>query len=218
MNYITDSTNYVDLAEFDKIHLEICYGIAKAEAHAKIGNLDISSNCLVETSDFKPLCVSFEEYNNLHRYDPLYINGQELSSNELAIYLKYAMQGYDLYTTYHRHLFNEYFPSLDNWLKSLDIFTDISDAYIMCMTAGGISFEHAHPAAEQQSEFIYIRPKIYRPFYVRCPHTNKKQYINTRVAYWNDQLIHGGDPIMQNTYALRVDGRFTKEFKEKIHR
>ena len=216
MELINDLSKYVNLNSFDSIQPEIYRGLAKAKSLAKVGNLDISPNCLTKTNKFKPLCLALEEYNSLDANDPLKVYGKDLSDNKLATYLKYALDGYDLYTTYHRKFFEEYFPSLNAWINSIDVFEEIHDAYIMSMTAGGISFEHRHPKNEKLAEFIYVRPKVYRPFYIIDPNTNTKAYLNTRVAYWNDQLVHGGDPIMQNTYSLRIDGVFNKEIKKKI--
>jgi hypothetical protein len=53
--------------------------------------------------------------------------------------------------------------------------------------------------------------------YVRDSLTLEKYYVNSRVAYWNDQDRHGGDPSNTPTYAIRIDGKFTEKFKEKIY-
>jgi hypothetical protein len=131
------------------------------------------------------------------------------------------MGGYDLYITYQKNLFEDYFPGLLNWINNLEIFQTITDAYIMTVDSGGIPFEHHHPPVDDNdisklSEFVHIRPNLDRPFYVRDSLTRKKHYIDTRVAYWNDQDSHGGDIIFKPSYSLRIDGVFTDSFKEKI--
>ena len=48
------------------------------------------------------------------------------------------------------------------------------------------------------------------------PETKNKIYFNTRAAWWNDQDWHGGEQIMEQSYALRIDGKFTEEFRKKL--
>lgn len=219
--------NYIELESFDSIIPEIYLGLVTGRDLAQIGNLDISPQSLYfnnEHKDYKPLCSSLKEYQDLENTNPIKKEGQGLNKNQLAIYLKYVLGGYDLYVTYQKELFTDHFPALKKWIDNLvdlEIFEYIEDMYIMTVEAGGISFEHSHPPTDQNdssilTEFIHIRPNLDRPFYVRDSNTLEKFYINTRVAYWNDQDRHGGDIIMKNTFSLRVDGKFTKQFKEKI--
>ena len=44
----------------------------------------------------------------------------------------------------------------------------------------------------------------------------KKYYINSRVGWWNDRDIHGGDTSPAPSYAIRIDGIFTDEFRKQI--
>ena len=101
------------------------------------------------------------------------------------------------------------------------VFSHIGRATFFVQEAGGISFEHKDPSVDPEypdvpSEFIHLSPSVDRPFYVRDFETEEKTYIRTRAGYWNDQDYHGGDPVMKPTYSLRIDGRFTDEFKAKI--
>ena len=43
-----------------------------------------------------------------------------------------------------------------------------------------------------------------------------KHGINTRAAFWNDQDWHGGNRVMCPTYGMRIDGKFTDAFREKL--
>lgn len=219
-----DLSEYIDLKSFDQIQPKIWRGLAKAKNLAQIGNLDISPNSLdLDGSEFEylPLCSALEEFNLLNNDNPIKLYSQDLSKDELATYLKFGLGGYDLYITYQKFLFEDYFPELLMWIKNLNIFDRIDDYYIMTMEAGGISFDHRHPPIDENnheliSEFVHIRPNLDRPFYVRDTETLEKHYINTRAAYWNDQGRHGGDPVMKTTYSLRIDGKFTEEFRNKI--
>ena len=214
-------TNVIDLTEFDEIQPEFFKGFALAKNLAQIGNLDIDHNWLDISGNYKPLIIAYEEFKSLPNNHELKIATKDLTKDELATFLKFAFGGYDLYTTYHKHLFEDYFPSFNKWIKKINVFETITDAFIMTMEAGGISFEHRHPPVNPNdtsilSEFIHIRPNLLKPFYVRNPKTLEKNYINSRIAYWNDQDPHGGEPIMQPAYSIRIDGKFTDDFRNKI--
>ena len=65
-------------------------------------------------------------------------------------------------------------------------------------------------------EFIHVRPTVDRPFYVYDTEQKKKHYIESRVGWWNDKDLHGGEVSPKPSYALRIDGIFTDEFRKKI--
>jgi hypothetical protein len=67
-----------------------------------------------------------------------------------------------------------------------------------------------------RNEFIHIRPNTTKAFYLWDPTTKNKTYLNTRAAWWNDQDWHGGERIMEQSYGLRIDGKFTDEFRKKL--
>jgi hypothetical protein len=107
-------------------------------------------------------------------------------------------------------------------LVTLNVFSHIGRVAFFVQEAGGISFEHKDPSVDPEhpdilSEFIHIRINLKRPFYVRDNETLEKHYINTCVGYWNDQDWHGGDSILEPSYAFRVDGVFTDEFRKYIY-
>ena len=222
-----DLSNFIDLKKFDQLQPEIWRGLARSKHLAQIGNLDIDPLSLdLDGSELSyiPLCAALQDFNALEEDNIIKITARDLTKDELATYLKYAVGGYDLYITYSKSLFEEFFSGLDEWIQHLinsSIFERIDDYYIMTMEAGGVSFDHRHPPIDQTNlelltEFIHIRPNLDRPFYIRNSKTLEKYYINTRVAYWNDQGRHGGDSVMKNTYAMRIDGQFTEEFRNKI--
>lgn len=220
-----DLSNYVDLSKFDEMQPNIFRGFALAKEFAQVGNLDILPEWLNLDStekSYKPLIIAYEEYKQLPNDDPLIVNSSGLTIDQLATYLKFAFGGYDLYITYHIHLIEKYFSEFNQWMKNLDIFESIDNAFIMTMESGGIAFDHQHPPmynddTDKPSEFIYIRPNLDRPFYVRDNETLEKFYIDSRVAYWNDQDRHGGDAVLKPTYSVRIEGKFTQEFKNIIY-
>jgi hypothetical protein len=241
-----DLTKLIDPNSFKQLHPEISRGIALGMKDAAQGNpypADSGGSMNLKYYDdaFTPLYKVYEEMINLPDDDPIKINGIDLEGNDLAAYLKYALGGYDLYSFHALVDFEEgwketnellgiknsakYFPGVINWIKKLiddQVFSHVGRAIFFIQEAGGISFEHSDPPADQEhpellSEFIHVRPNLDRPFYLRDLETAEKVYIDTEIAYLNDKDYHGGDPVLVPTYSFRVDGIFTEEFRNKIN-
>ena len=240
-NSYIDLSTFVDLESFDKLHPEICRGFATANELAHTGMVEAPDgriNISVYNNTIKPLSVANKELQALSNDNPYKIQSQDLESNKLATYLKYAFAGYDLYMFYvicdfsddwrtdsakrNIQAAGEHFPNLVNWiyeLIDLNVFSHIGRALFFVQEAGGISIEHSDEYLEttdEQSEFIHIRSSLDRPWYIRDSETLEKTYIDTRASYFNDQNWHGGDPVLTPTYSFRVDGIFTDEFRKKI--
>ena len=161
--------------------------------------------------------------------------------NKLTRYLKMAMGAYDPYIYYFlweegswddrtapRKLTEEaaYFPNVVKWVETLvgTVFEDIGRVIFFHCDHDGIPFEHRDLDAKNgmnvmmphRNEFIHIRPNTKKAFYLWDPENKNKVYLNTRAAWWNDQDWHGGERIMEQSYGLRIDGKFTAEFRKKL--
>lgn len=161
--------------------------------------------------------------------------------NLFTRYLKMAMGAYDPYIYYYlweegswddrtapRKLTPEaeYFPNVVKWVESMvgNIFVDIGRVIFFHCEADGIPFEHRDLDAKNginvvtphRNEFIHIRPNTKKAFYIWDPEKKNKVYLNTRAAWWNDTDWHGGERIMEQSYGLRIDGKFTEEFRRKL--
>jgi hypothetical protein len=161
--------------------------------------------------------------------------------NLFTRYIKMAMGAYDPYIYYYlweegswddrtapRKLTPEaeYFPTVVKWVESLvgTVFKDIGRVIFFHCEADGIPFEHRDLDAKNgmnqsfphRNEFIHIRPNTKKAFYIWDPEKKNKVYLNTRAAWWNDQDWHGGERIMEQSYSLRIDGKFTEEFRKKL--
>jgi hypothetical protein len=161
--------------------------------------------------------------------------------NVFTRYLKMAMGAYDPYIYYYlweegswddrtapRKLTSEasYFPNVVKWVESLvgTIFEDIGRVIFFHCEADSIPFEHRDLDAKNgmnktfphRNEFIHIRPNTKKAFYLWDPETKNKTYLNTRAAWWNDQDWHGGERILEQSYSLRIDGKFTKQFRKQL--
>lgn len=201
---------------------------------------ELSSELSVE-----PLMKSYQDYKTLPDNDPIKIVGEEINKehgyNALTTFLKYAYGSHDLYYHYlfwdhykgwspnlnHRQLtpIASHFPKLMEWFDKLisdGIFFNIGRAYLIAIESNGHSFEHRDPHLDPDldsrlsPEFLHIRPTVERPFYVYDPDQKKKHYINSRVGWWNDRDLHGGEVSGKPSYAIRIDGIFTEDFRKKI--
>lgn len=172
-------------------------------------------------------------YSNIKDYE---------SRNKFTRYLKMALGAYDPYIYY--FLYEEgnwdergaprnktaeaaYFPDVVNWVEqTLDnnIFEHIGRVIFFVCDHDGIPFEHRDLDAKNgidvivphRNEFIHIRPNTKKAFYLWDPETKDKTYINTRAAWWNDVDWHGGEKIIEQSYSLRIDGKFTEDFRKKL--
>jgi hypothetical protein len=161
--------------------------------------------------------------------------------NVFTRFLKMAMGAYDPYIYYYlweegnwddrpgeRELTDEskFFPNVVNWVTSLkgSVFDHIGRVIFFHLEHDGIPFEHRDLDAKNgmnqtfphRNEFIHIRPNTKKAFYLWDPEAKNKTYLNTRAAWWNDQDWHGGERIMEQSYGLRIDGKFTEEFRKKL--
>ena len=80
-----------------------------------------------------------------------------------------------------------------------------------------VSAHRDHTETEICHEFIWFRTNLKKPFYMLNHETNEKQYVESYSA-WFDSVnqFHGSDAQEGLSFSIRVDGRFTDEFRERI--
>jgi hypothetical protein len=234
-----DLEQYVDLAEFDKLRPEISKGIATASHLCIDGIQQIPEGTIhphVQGMLVNPLYEAVSKYNSLPEDDPIKIGGAGLTYNQLTNYLKNAVGAYCAYRLFpvigEKFTLGEtaeHFPNLLQWIisfKTNNIFKSLYSSNLISVEANGIPWEHYDPKEECEQpdengrpfvpEFIHIKTDCDRPFYIVDPETGERTFMNTRAAYWNERDWHGGLPIPRPTYTLRINGRFSDEFKKKI--
>jgi hypothetical protein len=66
-------------------------------------------------------------------------------------------------------------------------------------------------------EFVWFRTNLSKPLYMLNHHSGEKLHVASYSA-WFDTVnqFHGSDPADGLTFSIRVDGRFTDEFRAKI--
>jgi len=165
--------------------------------------------------------------------------------NRFTRYVKMAMGAYDPYIYYFlsdQGNWNDrtsirpptaeaaFFPGLVQWvedLKTSGVFEYIGRVILFHVESDGVPFEHRDLDAKNgvfdndlysphRNEFIHLRPNTKKSFYLWDPDTQNKIHLNTKAAWWNDQDWHGGDAIKEQSYSLRIDGKFTEEFRKKL--
>lgn len=68
-------------------------------------------------------------------------------------------------------------------------------------------------------EFIWFRTNLNKPFYFLNDKTKDKKYLES-YSVWFDSVnqFHGSDPFDGLSFSIRIDGKFTDEFKAQIPR
>ncbi|HEY0051412.1 MAG TPA: hypothetical protein VGB68_19100 [Pyrinomonadaceae bacterium] len=74
-----------------------------------------------------------------------------------------------------------------------------------------------HVETDVCHEFVWFRTNTKKPFYMFNYQTGEKKYVETYTA-WFDSVnqFHGSDGHDGLSFSIRVDGKFTDEFREKI--
>jgi hypothetical protein len=74
-----------------------------------------------------------------------------------------------------------------------------------------------HDSQELCHEFIWLRTNFDKPFYMLDPATREKRYVSSHSA-WFDTVnqFHGADATGGLSFSIRVDGRFSDDFRRAI--
>jgi len=125
---------------------------------------------------------------------------------------------------------SKFFPGMVDWVKNLQssgIIDRIGRVIFFHCDHNGKAFEHRDLDAKNgildkneyrphDNEFIHVRYRTKRGFYVWDPEEENKYYLNCHAAFWNDQDWHGGESSKEVEYGIRIDCKFSKEFKEQL--
>jgi hypothetical protein len=76
-----------------------------------------------------------------------------------------------------------------------------------------------HLETDVCNEFIWFRTNLTKPFYVLNHLNGEKKYVKSYSA-WFDTVnqFHGSERVEGLSFSIRVDGKFSDEFREKIPR
>ena len=76
-----------------------------------------------------------------------------------------------------------------------------------------------HIETEICHEFLWFRTNLKKPFFMLNQKTGEKRYVDTYTA-WFDSVnqYHGSDGVEGLSFSIRVDGKFTDQFRAGIPR
>ena len=74
-----------------------------------------------------------------------------------------------------------------------------------------------HDSPQLCHEFIWLRTNFAKPFYMLDPASGEKLYVASHSA-WFDTVnqFHGADCASGLAFSIRIDGRFTDDFRRQI--
>jgi len=238
--------SYIDVEGFSSLHYKICRGLVQAEYKkegnmVKPGGCDGAFELPI-----KPLYLALEEYHELPYDHEIRVQGRELGEydnrDQFMLFLKLAMGAYDPYQFVFlkteaggwESRFEEkswtpdiqYFPELKAWLESLvenNILTHLGRVIFFkaehdCWMPlhRDLILPDEHDYFGHRHEFIHMRTCLDKPFYIWDPETDEKILTESRATFFNDQDWHAGGTSPTQTFSLRIDGKFTDEFRKKI--
>ncbi len=138
------------------------------------------------------------------------------------IYLAYSEEPdsyFDLDRTelWHRSEAANEFSLLMNFIETLPFQATGRMMIIYDDAARPVPAHRDHIETELCHEFLWFRTSKKKPFYMLNHRTNEKKYVESYTA-WFDSVnqFHGSDPYQGLSFSIRVDGKFTEEFRAKI--
>ena len=111
----------------------------------------------------------------------------------------------------------EAFSELMDFIATLP-FAETGRMIIMYDDSGrAVSAHKDHDSPELCHEFIWFRTNLEKPFYMLNPESGEKLYVRSHAA-WFDTVnqFHGADATGTLSYSIRVDGRFSDDFRRRI--
>ncbi|MDQ6787067.1 MAG: hypothetical protein M3033_09695 [Acidobacteriota bacterium] len=138
------------------------------------------------------------------------------------IYLAYSElpdSYFDLDRTelWHRSEAANEFSLLMNFIETLPFKATGRMMIIYDDAARPVPAHRDHIETELCHEFLWFRTNKRKPFYMLNHETGEKKYVESYTA-WFDSVnqFHGSDPYEGLSFSIRVDGKFTDEFRARI--
>jgi hypothetical protein len=138
------------------------------------------------------------------------------------VYLAQSQREQDYYDLDRTELWHstedaEVFAELTAFIRTLP-FASTGRIIIMYDDSGrAVSAHRDHDSPELCHEFIWFRTNMDKPFYMLDPDSGEKLYVRSHSA-WFDTVnqFHGADASGGLSFSIRVDGRFSDEFRRQI--
>lgn len=223
--------DFVDQESFNHIVDSIILGIAKSKyaagpTYTGPGYLDKSKKSVFEI--YREI-ISDEKhpYHNvikdLKNWAPFTFIQYKWPSHVLGQCLILRSSGLGNYSDKHDSSKCFDFPIIENfrpfldWIEKQNIFSSFGRIVIFLNEAGTRVLDHRdyEDGISRKDQFIWMSPLENKPFYIRDD--SKKIYLNSKFCYFDNSNIHGSDEMSCASFSIRIDGKFTKEFIQKIN-
>lgn len=239
---IKNLDNYLNVADLEKCHLEICAGIAKSKTNlssrviphyemsgelnkliefktnesSRIGNVADEGEGFLETDAEKKIFASLtheQKKRFLQLYKKAYCDGE-------FVRLKFTKPEHrdHPFATFHDsmcewHPNSEYFPETMSFIKKLP-FKEIGRVLFF------VSYHYLHSDVhyDRKDECFDGRHHFiwFNPFnqkkFFIIDDENKYRYFEDKSIFFNTRFLHGAKPANHMTYTLRVDGHLDENF------
>jgi hypothetical protein len=225
---------FIDLKGLEELEKEICYGIAQSDIQAGIYGPGIK-----DSSKYGSYLGHSFRYAKQSMSDRERTAYESLTRNQRALFFKLYEGMYSASTVTYIREFKEksitsylakgteagtdftenakYFPKLIDWIYKLP-FSEVGRV---------IFFMHEHDCQllthrdgrkyePHHNEFLWLNPIGKKNFFVYNENTDEKHIVAGKAIFFNDLDMHGGLPVDRMTWTLRVDGKFTDEFRKQL--
>jgi hypothetical protein len=234
---------YLDVETIKSLHYKICKGIVQSK-YKKEGNIVRPGGFGdAYDLTFKPTFLALEEYQALPDDHEIKVLGRELGEldnrDQFVLFLKLVLGAYDPYqfiflkteaggweTRFEEKPWTpdaELFPELKQWIENLQgtVFKHLGRIIIFKAEHDGITglhrdliYPHEDDYTNHRHEFIHLRTRLDRPFYIWDAETDTKIETTSYATFFNDQDWHNGGTANVQTFSIRIDGEFTDEFRK----
>ena len=109
------------------------------------------------------------------------------------------------------------FSSLMEFIRTLPFKSTSRIIVLYDLSGAAVTAHRDHARLETCHEFVWFRTRLSKPFYVMNHRTKERKYVESYSA-WFDTVnqFHGADAASGLSISIRVDGKFTDEFRSKI--
>lgn len=241
---IWDLENHVDVAGLERLHLDICGGIARSQRdlstrvvphHEARG--EIAAALDYKNSEGARIAAVRDEWSDILGPDELAVYNS-LDYNGKRKFLELYCGGYNdgefvrIRFTKREHLGEKFstfysdttewtdnhrhFSSLLNWIDRLP-FTDVGRILIFVSRhylPGDLHYDRRDDWLDGRHHFIWLNPGGHKKFTIYDGY--KEIPVTAKAAFFDTGYIHGGGATPLSAYSIRVDGQLERGFCEEV--
>jgi hypothetical protein len=217
----SDENAFVTNIEQAKIDSRITYPCYKSfDEFIDVARLRALNDYIIERINLHIKAEKDDYFLNLHRLDeemPYQPGVREIWLTRTKPGTPYDYLDLDKSGLWERTEAAEEFADLMDFTETLP-FKETGRMLIIYDNAGKEVPPHRdHLNPEICNEFVWFRTNLVKPFYVLNHLNGERKYIESYSA-WFDAVnqFHGSEAAEGLSFSIRVDGKFTDEFREKI--